>query len=49
LPSDGDNSYPGFVELGPTRGLISWYSSHEQDGSGKTMTAIYLADLEVAE
>jgi hypothetical protein len=49
LPSDGDNSYPGFVELGPTRGLVSWYSSHEKDDSGKTITAIYLADLEVAE
>ena len=49
LPSAGDNSYPGFIELSPTRGLISWYSSHEKDDSGKTMTAIYLADLEVAE
>lgn len=45
LPSAGDNSYPGFVELSPTRGLVSWYSSHEKDDSGKTMTAIYLADL----
>jgi len=45
----GDNSYPGFVELSPTRGLVSWYSSHEKDDSGKTMTAIYLADLEIAE
>ena len=49
LPSGGDNSYPGFVELSRTRGLVSWYSSHEGDGKGKTMTAIYLADLEIME
>lgn len=45
LPSAGDNSYPGFVELSPTRGLVSWYSSHEKDEAGKPITAIYLADL----
>jgi hypothetical protein len=28
LPSGGDNSYPGFVELSPTRALVSWYSTH---------------------
>ena len=49
LPSGGDNSYPGFVALGPKRGLLSWYSSHEKDEAGNTMTAIYLADLEIAE
>ena len=49
LPSAGDNSYPGFVQLGPTRALVSWYSSHETDESGNPMTAIYMADLEVAE
>lgn len=48
LPSGGDNSYPGFVELSPEKGLLSWYSSHEKDESGKTITAIYMADL-VAE
>ncbi len=48
LPSGGDNSYPGFVEISPTRALMSWYSSHEKDENGKTMTAIYLADLEIA-
>lgn len=47
LPSGGDTSYPGFVELSPTRAVVSWYSSHEQDADGKTMTAIYLADLEL--
>lgn len=45
LPSGGDNSYPGFIELSPTKGLISWYSSHEKDEAGKTITAIYLAEL----
>lgn len=45
LPSGGDCSYPGFVELEPGRALISWYSSHEKDESGKTITAIYLAEL----
>ncbi|MCB1234323.1 MAG: hypothetical protein KDM91_04560 [Verrucomicrobiae bacterium] len=45
LPSGGDNSYPGFVELDDGRGLVSWYSSHEKDETGKTITAIYLAEL----
>ena len=45
LPSGGDNSYPGFVELSPTRGLVSYYSSHERDQAGKPITAIYLAEL----
>ena len=47
LPSGGDNSYPGFVELDDGRGLVSWYSSHEKDDHGKTITAIYLAELVV--
>jgi len=45
LPSGGDNSYPGFVPLSPTRGLVSYYSSHEKDAEGNTITAIYLAEL----
>lgn len=45
LPSGGDNSYPSFLEFSPTKGLISWYSSHEKDQTGKTITAIYLADV----
>lgn len=49
LPSGGDNSYPGFVELSPTKGLISWYSSHEKDEAGKTITAIYMAELSLAK
>ncbi len=47
LPSGGDNSYPGFVETGPNRALMSWYSSHEKDATGRVITAIYLADLEL--
>jgi hypothetical protein len=47
LPSGGDNSYPGLVALSPTRALVSWYSSHEQDEAGRAITAIYLADLEL--
>lgn len=47
LPSGGDNSYPGFLELGPDRALVSYYSSHERDDAGQTITAIYLADLSV--
>ena len=45
LPSGGDNSYPGFVALSPTRALVSWYSSHETDDRGEPITAIYLAEL----
>ena len=49
LPSGGDTSYPGFVELSATRAVVSWYSSHEKDERGETITAIYLADLTLAE
>ena len=45
LPSAGDNSYPGFLELTPERAVMSWYSTHETDASGQPITAIYLADL----
>jgi len=47
LPSGGDTSYPGFVELSPTQALVSYYSSHEKDEAGKVMTAIYLAELSI--
>ncbi len=49
LPSGGDNSYPGFVELAPGRALVSYYSSHERDASGQAITAIYLAELAMEE
>ncbi len=45
FPSGGDNSYPGFVALSKNRALVSYYSSHEKDESGKTITAIYMAEL----
>jgi hypothetical protein len=45
LPSGGDNSYPGLIELAPKRALVSYYSSHERDAAGKPITAIYLAEL----
>ncbi|GIX00826.1 MAG: hypothetical protein KatS3mg111_4158 [Pirellulaceae bacterium] len=47
LPSGGDCSYPGFIPLSETRAVVSWYSSHETDAEGRTVTAIYLADLEL--
>jgi hypothetical protein len=49
LPSGGDNSYPGFVQLDDGRGLVSWYSTHEKGTDGKPITAIYLAELAVDE
>ncbi len=49
LPSGGDNSYPGLLPLSSTRAIVSWYSSHEKDDAGKTITAVYMADLEIVE
>ncbi len=49
LPSGGDNSYPGFVEISPNEALVSWYSSHGKDAAGTTITAIYLADLKILD
>jgi len=48
LPSGGDTSYPGFIELSSTKALVSYYSSHEKNDAGQTMTAIYLAELSMA-
>ncbi len=45
LPSGGDNSYPGFVRLSENHVMVSYYSSHEKDEQGNTITAIYLAHL----
>ena len=45
LPSDGDNSYPGFVAVNQRQAVLSWYSSHERDSHGQPLTAIYMADL----
>ena len=49
LPSGGDTSYPGFVQLSPTEAAMSWYSSHEKDDNGQQITAIYMADLQLEE
>lgn len=49
LPSAGDNSYPGFLELSSTRALVSYYSTHEKDAAGEPITAIYLAELTITE
>ena len=49
LPSGGDNSYPGFIELSPTRGLLSYYSSHEGSRSGAAPCSIYMAELSLRE
>ena len=49
LPSAGDNSYPGFIQLSPTKALLSYYSSHEKNKEGKTITAIYIAELEISK
>lgn len=46
LPSGGDTSYPGFVELDSERGLLSYYSSHEGSGTSLAPSAIYVAELE---
>jgi hypothetical protein len=35
FPSGGDNSYPGFVDLGSNRALVSYYSSHETNDRGR--------------
>jgi len=45
LPSGGDTSYPGFVQLSETRGLVSYYSSHECAEGSLPPSAIYLAEL----
>lgn len=45
MPSSAENGYAGFVALDERRGLLSYYSSHEKGPGGKSMTAIYIADL----
>ncbi|MBI1298135.1 hypothetical protein GC175_24640 [bacterium] len=49
LPSGGDTSYPGFVALSPTHGLLSYYSSHEGSGTSLAPSAIYLANLKISD
>lgn len=47
LPSGGDNSYPGLVQLDEKRALLSYYSSHEGSGSGLAPSAIYMSILQL--
>ncbi len=47
LPSAGDNSYPGFLDLGSGRAVMSYYSTHEKSDQGQPITAIYLANLQI--
>ncbi len=49
LPSGGDTSYPGFVELASGKGLLSYYSSHEGSGTSLAPSAIYLAELSLVD
>ncbi len=49
LPSGGDTSYPGFVELTPAHGLLSYYSSHEGSGTSLAPCHIYVAALTIEE
>lgn len=49
LPSGGDTSYPGLIALSPQEAVMSWYSSHEKDNQGQSITAIYLADLKIKD
>lgn len=52
LPSGGDTSYPGFVQLDDRRALVSYYSSHEgfpaQPGK-QTPSSIFIAELEMLD
>jgi len=45
LPSGGDCSYPGMVSLCPGCALVSWYSSHLTDETGKPKTVVFTAKL----
>ncbi|MFC1757840.1 hypothetical protein ACFL2H_03610 [Planctomycetota bacterium] len=47
LPSGGDTSYPGFLAINSRQAIVSWYSSHERDSDGDSITAIYMADLNI--
>ena len=50
LPSGGDCSYPGFVQLDENRALISYYSSHEgypRKPGREPPSSIFVAELEL--
>jgi len=43
LPSGGDCSYPGFVQMSDDEALLSYYSSHERDPASIYLTTLKLA------
>lgn len=45
LPSSGDNSYPGFIDMGNGRALVSYYSCHECAPDRPDRASIYLAEV----
>jgi len=45
LPSAGDNSYPGFIDMGDGHALVSYYSCHECTPDRSDRACIYLAEL----
>ncbi|MEW6359967.1 MAG: hypothetical protein AB1696_26755 [Planctomycetota bacterium] len=47
LPSGGDNSYPGFSDMGGGRALVSYYSCHECPPDRPDRACIYLAEVAV--
>jgi len=47
LPSGNDTSYPNFVALSDTEGLLVYYSSHEGSGTKLAPSAIYLARISI--
>ena len=52
LPSGGDCSYPGFVQLDERRALVSWYSSHEgypAKPGREPPSSVFVALIELAE
>lgn len=51
LPSDGDTSYPGFVQLNERRALVSYYSSHDHTPvlpGSEPSSSIFIAELEMS-
>lgn len=52
LPSGGDCSYPGFVQLDGRRALVSYYSSHEDypaKPGREPPSSVFVAEIELAE
>ncbi len=47
LPSGGDCSYPGFVEIDAQHALVGYYSSHEGSGDPPAPASVYVAEIEL--